>query len=154
MKKFLLIALICLSLIVPVAAFSATPGTCTVSYASLNAYVSTITWTWVASVDAATVPDTSSASLNGWIFMATTDPGAGVPPTASYDIEVQDSDGVDIFGAELNNRSQTASEHAVPKIGTGYYGSRFVNGTLKMVLTGNSVNSATGTLKVYFTRTQ
>jgi hypothetical protein len=129
----------------------ATDGTCTVSYANVNSEVSTITWTWTASIDNATVPSTASGAVKGWVFMATTDPGA-TAPQALYDIVLNDSDSVDIFGAELNDRSATVSQHAVPKIGSSYYGPRFVNGTLTMILTNNNVNSATGILKIYYYR--
>ena len=151
MKKFLFSILVIFALLVPVQAFSAALGTCTVAYTSVNAEVSTITWSWVASVDDGSVPNTASTSFKGWVFMATTDPGA-VAPLDNYDIELRDSDSVDIFGAELNNRHTTTSQHAVPKIGSAYYGSRFVNGALTMVFSGNNVNSATGTLKVYYYR--
>lgn len=151
MKKIFFIILIALSLLFPLTAFSAAPGTCTVAYASINAEVSTITWSWVASVDDGSVPNTASSSFKGWVFMATTDPGA-VAPQDNYDIELRDSDSVDIFGLELNNRDTVTSEHAVPKIGSAYYGARFINGALTMVFSGNNVNSATGTLKIYYYR--
>lgn len=129
----------------------AAEGTCTVTYANITSEVSSITWTWTASSTDGSVPSTASGSVKGWVFMATTDPGA-VAPQASYDIVVNDTASVDIFGAELNDRSATLGQHAVPKIGTAYYGQRFVNGALTMVLTNNNVNSATGTLTIYYYR--
>lgn len=151
MKK-LLLTIVLILLMLPAFCFAAALGACTVSYTSVNAEVSTITWAWIASADDGSVPNTASTSFKGWVFMATTDPGTG-PPQDNYDIELRDSDAVDIFGGELNNRDTTTSEHAVPKIGTAYYGPRFVNGTLTLVFSGNNVNSATGTLKLYFYRT-
>ena len=127
------------------------PSVVTVTYASINDEVSTITWSWKAKSDDGTVTSTACASFKGWVFMATADPGS-TPPQASYDIVLNDTDSVDIFGAELNNLSATVSAHAVPKIGSAYYGPRFINGTLTMVLTGNNVNSATGTVKIYYYR--
>lgn len=127
------------------------PSVVTVSYGSVNDEVSTITWTWTAKSDDGTVTSTASTAIKGWVFMATTDPG-GTAPQAGYDIVLNDTDSVDIFAAELNNLSATISAQAVPKIGSSYYGPRFVNGTLTMVLTGNNVNSATGTLKIYYYR--
>ena len=126
-------------------------GTNVVSYANVNDEVSTITWTWTANSADATVPSAASSSFKGWVFMATTDPGT-VSPQDNYDIVLNDADAVDIFGAELNNRSATVSQHTIPKIGSSYYGPRFINGTLTMVLTNNNVNSATGILKIYYYR--
>jgi hypothetical protein len=56
------------------------------------------------------------------------------------------------LGAELNTLSQTVSAHAVPKIGSSYYGPRFINGALTMVLTGNNVGAAKGAVKIYYYR--
>lgn len=152
MKKVkVILAAALLLLILPILSWAG-DSVVTVSYTSVNAEVSTIDWAWTAKTADGTVTDTACSSFKGWVFMATTDPGAVTPPQASYDIEIVDADGVDIFGAELNNRSQTASEHAVPKIGSSYYGARFINGTLTMKLTGNNVGDATGVVKIYYTR--
>ncbi len=129
----------------------AAAGTCVVSYTSVNDEVSMITWTWTASSTDGSVPNTASSAVKGWVFMATTDPGTPAPQ-ASYDIAINDSDSVDIFGGELNDLSATDGAHAVPKIGSAYYGQRFVNGTLTMTLSNNNVNSAQGVVKVYYYR--
>jgi len=147
-KLFLAILL----LLLPALSWAVDPSVVTVSYGSVNSEVSTITWSWVAKSDDGTVTSTACSSFKGWVFMATTDPGT-VQPQAAYDIALNDSDSVDIMGAELNNLSQTVSAHAVPKIGASYYGPRFVNGALTMVLTGNNVGSAAGTVKIYYYRT-
>jgi hypothetical protein len=150
MKKILSLLITLIVLLSAVASW-AVDSVVTVTYASVNDEVSTITWTWTAKSDDGTVTSTACSSFKGWVFMATTDPGA-VAPQASYDIVLNDTDSVDIFGAELNDRSATLSQHAVPKIGASYYGPRFVNGTLTMVLTNNNVGSATGIVKIYYYR--
>ena len=123
----------------------------TVTYGSVNTEVSTITWTWAANSDDGTVTSTACSSFKGWVFMGVVDPVAG-PPQASYDIVLNDSDSADIFGGQFVDLSQTVSAQAVPKIGTSYYGPRFINGILTMVLTGNNVGTATGILKIYYYR--
>jgi hypothetical protein len=153
MKKLFMVIIALATLFMAPLTQAAAPGTCTVSYASVNSEVSTITWAWTASVDDGSVPNTASSSFNGWVFMATTDPDSGAAPQNDYDIELRDADSVDIFGGELADRDTATSEHAVPLIGTAYYGPRFVNGVLTMVLTNNNVVSAKGTLKVYYYRT-
>lgn len=102
---------------------------------------------WVADAADGSVPNTQTTkAVTGWVAMGETDPGS-TAPTADYDIAVNDENGVDIFGAELNNRSASATEQAIPKIGNAY-GERFVNSKLTMALTNNSVNSATGRLRL------
>ena len=89
--------------------------------------------------------------IYGWVFLAETDPGAGVPPTDNYDIEILNAQGVDIFGAELINRSQTLTQRVTPKVGAAY-GEAFSCSILRFSLANNSVNSATGTLRLYVRR--
>lgn len=105
-------------------------------------------WDWTADSADGTVPNTASDdTITGYVMLAETNPGA-TGPTALYDIAVNNANGVDIFGAELADRSATLSEEVLPKTGNAY-GDRFVNSALTMVLTNNSVNSAVGQLKIY-----
>jgi hypothetical protein len=66
----------------------------------------------------------------------------------NYDITLSDSDSCDVLGGEGANRSDSASEQIIPKIGNGY-GPVRVDSVLTLAATGNSVNSATVTVKVY-----
>jgi len=152
MKRFrAALAAILIALLVPALSLGA-DSVVTVSYTSVNSEVSTITWSWLANSGSGAVTSTACTSFKGWVFMASTDPDGTAIPQDQYDITLSDSDGVDIFGGELTNRSNTTSEHAVPVIGSSYYGARFVNGPLTMALSGNNVGSAKGVLKIYFTR--
>jgi len=88
--------------------------------------------------------------IDGYIQKITTAPG-GTAPTASYDPVLKDADGVDVTGNVLANRSATAAETVRPNfdsVKTPIY----VDGCLSLTITGNSVNSATGTIKVFFNR--
>lgn len=114
-----------------------------------------LTFTWTASASDGTLTNAAISASQAKVlaglkaFLAVTNPGA-TAPTASYDIEILDADGIDIFGAALNNRSATLSEQARPDM-TTLAGERLVDGgLLTFALTNNSVNSATGVCKVYF----
>lgn len=150
--KFLMIFLMLILLSAISAYFSTahatTDDTVTVTYDSVATNVMEITFTWTADSNAATVTSTETTSINGYVISAITNPGT-TAPTAAYDIALNDEDGIDVFGGELGDRSATASEYTRPLIETSTYGDRWVSGTLTMVLSGNSVKSATGVLKVY-----
>lgn len=93
----------------------------------------------------------TSYALNaagGLLFMGVTIPDAVTPPQASYDITILDANGVDIFGGELLNRSQTLSQQAVPSIGS-VYGARFFNGVLTVAIAGNNVSGSKGKIFLY-----
>jgi hypothetical protein len=105
-------------------------------------------WAWTADSGDGSVPDTvTDDTVTGYLMNAKTDPGT-TAPTALYDIALNDDDAVDVFQAELNNRSAADSEQVLAKVGNAY-GEPFINSVLTMVLTNNSVNSAVGELKVY-----
>ena len=98
-----------------------------------------------------TISDNQAKVLSGLkAVLGVTNPGA-TAPTAAYDIEILDEDGIDIFGTALKDRSATASEQARPAIAT-LAGERLVDGHLTFQLTNNSVHSALGTCKIYFTK--
>ena len=81
-----------------------------------------------------------SDEITGWIAMGETDPGSPAPD-ANYDVTILDSRGVDVFGGELTNRSASATEQTMPKIGNAY-GERWVNSDLELALAGNTAGSA------------
>jgi len=58
---------------------------------------------------------------------------------------------VDVMGGALADRDTANTEQAVPKIGAAYGGS-FFTGALTLNISNNSVNSATGEVKVYISR--
>lgn len=123
-------------------------GTVTVSEISfLESQIYTFTYSWTADAANGSVPATAGPEIEGLVFMAVTDPGS-TAPTALYDITLTDSDGCDVFGGELSDRSATAIEQATPKVGNSYQ-ERYVKGAMTLNITNNSVNSATGTVKVY-----
>ena len=113
---------------------------------------------WVADDTSHLTPNTSfdvalvggSSPLKGWsCCLAVTDPGT-TAPTADYDISIEDDYGADIFGGELVDRHTSSTEQAVPLMATGTYIPRLVTGNLTFKVTGQLVNSATGTCVLYF----
>ncbi len=155
MKKLLLALFLVLILVESVLA--ATPGTCVITSSTI--YVLTqptrkvITLSWVASVDAATVPTTTITAatygIGGWYFYsAETNPGAG-PPTDNYDIVINDADSIDLAGGLLMNRDTATTE--MVNIALGILGQYpIIRGDLTFVLTNNLVNSATGSCILTF----
>lgn len=109
---------------------------------------------WVADDTDGSVPDTVLTDENGdndnltaYIVLAVTNPGS-TAPTNNYDITIEDSEGVDVMGGALADRSATASEQAMPLI-SGSPVPRLVHGPLTFKLTDNLVNSATGMCNVH-----
>lgn len=142
--KRLLIALVLL--ITPSLALAL--GTVTVTGPTkLESQVYTVTYTWTADAANGSVPATAGPSVEGLVVMAVTDPGS-TAPTDNYDITFTNPDGADVFGGELVDRDTSNTEQAAPLVGNSY-GQRYVKGPLTLNITNNSVNSATGTVKVY-----
>jgi len=97
-------------------------------------------WTSNSSGDA---DKTTTASFTGKLIQVTTVPDGTAAPTADYDVEVQDTDGVDLLAGAGADRSATATEH----ITTDNVGAVAVS-TLKLVVS-NAGNSKKGTVYVY-----
>jgi hypothetical protein len=142
-------------LLIPVIAF-ADVGTVTVTSDLVNGGdIEIIKFAFIANTGGA-VPATSSSTKYpgdraGYIIKMVTDPGA-TAPTDDYDITLIDATtGADLMGGEGANRDTANSEEAVPKIGNAY-AANFAPVAFTMTLTGNSVNSATGTVYVYIAK--
>ncbi len=84
-----------------------------------------------------------------YCLFAITDPGDTTAPTDNYDIAFNDALGVDIFGAELNNRASGSGEQATPKIGNAYMG-RLITSSLNFAISNNTALSASGAVQLFF----
>lgn len=109
-------------------------------------YTLTLAWTSdseTGAVEAAT-SDEITAWLEGkWIMSAKTVPGTGnEAPTAAYDITITDEDGFSIFGTDLNDRSATDAEEALPYV-AGTKAPRLITGALT-VSVSDAGDSKTG----------
>ena len=159
MKRITLILALALALLFPSSLWAAAaPGTVTqaISYTQ-NPAIKVLTFTCTASADDASFPSTATSAANTaeieghYIIEVRTNPGT-VAPQALYDIVLNDTDGIDIMGGTLANRSATVSERAIPALATGIYGGTAIDGALTLVITGNNVNSAVTVVKVFLTR--
>jgi len=124
-----------------------------------NANMRVLTFTWTGDAADGTVPSTATstaitADIAGWyVYAIETNPGA-VAPTADYDVVVNDAEGLDIAGGMLANRSATATEKITPRLDSTYsiFGGVLIDGALTLVISNQSVVSATGTVKLILSR--
>ena len=124
-----------------------------------TAYAETkfISKTWTAAANGAVANITLSTSeynflqgLGYYLYFMRTDPST-TAPTDNYDVVVEDSTGNDILGGAGANRDTANTETVMPLVGES--GELFpVDGALTIKISGNSVNSATGTIKLYFVK--
>jgi hypothetical protein len=106
----------------------------------------TVKWDWVADDTDGSVPSDTVNGILGYVVRVITDPGA-TAPTDDYDITLTDAYGCDVMGGALADRDTTATEQAMPIIGGASTGALVLD-SLTVNITGNSVNSATGTVYV------
>jgi hypothetical protein len=149
MKRLILTIVMLLALIAP-NAFAAGSVTVTTLNGSGDAII--VLFSWIGNATGGEVPSTSSStvwptSYTGCVYAMETNPGA-VAPTDNYDITLTDSDGVDLLGGQGANRDTANSEMVPAKVGS-VFGCAPTQDAFTFNLSGNSVNSATGTVKVY-----
>ena len=122
-------------------------GTCTQDWAEHGAMkIATLTWT--TSAGGVFTSTATSKSINGFVVMVETNPDGTAVPTVDYDITLLNSGGADIMGGTLADRSNTATEMAMPLIGTIYTGIA-VQGGLTLTVS-NAGNSKIGTVKIFY----
>ena len=115
-----------------------------------NKAVITITWVTAAdgSLASTTLLTTSHLrGLQGWYLYAVETYPGGTAPTNAYVITIKDSAGFDLAAGKIIGSA------TVPAVAFCYQaGGSFlpVFGNLVFALTGNIVNSATGTAKLFF----
>jgi hypothetical protein len=146
MKRILL----SLAILVMTASLAFGAGTVTVTAPTFNyekdkAFISIA---WVGDAGGGTLPATtinmSSYKLIGWyLYSVETDPG-DTAPTDNYDITITDANSLDICYSQALNRDTANTEIAFCSAsGKGFY---VVRGSLTVNISGNAVNSATGTI--------
>lgn len=72
--------------------------------------VKKIKFAWTSSAGGA-ADSTTTAVFDGKLICVTTVPSGVTAPTLNYDVQVQDTDGVDLLAGNGANRSDTATEH-------------------------------------------
>jgi hypothetical protein len=128
-------------------------GTVTVTLETYGV-IKTVLIEWVADASDGSIPDAVLsgdylAYIKGYhCYLAETDPGSPAP-TDDYDIVVNNDFSVDIFGGRLADRDTANSEQTTPDINTAL-GGRTIVTAITVSFSGNTVNSATGKLRLYF----
>ena len=106
---------------------------------------------WTADDATGSIPKLTISNVGGYVIKVVTDPGA-TAPTDNYDIALEgDTDTtVDHFAGALQNRDTANTECAYPAA-SGAATPVWLDPSLsyKVSLSGNVVNSATGTITLY-----
>lgn len=120
---------------------------------SQNRLVEKIRVDWVGDAADGSVPNTVIPGLVGYIFKALTIPGSP-SPTASYNVKLFDPDAptFNTLITKLDGRSASAIEEVYLNP-TGGANPVVVAGDYTFAITGNSVNSAKGTVIFYVQET-
>lgn len=130
----------------------------TVCEPSTSVCFKTLTFVCIADASAATYPSTAisaanHAQLKGWALMMGSTLNGATAPTALWDIAITEG-GVDVLGTAGADRPGTTavSSQFRPLTSTSYLmpGLRPVADTWTLAITGNAVNSAVATIKLFF----
>lgn len=148
-KIFLLIVVVTVLLAASLPGLAAESVTQT--WINCTAKVECLTFAWQADSNGALTATASNRSIDGYIIQIVTNPG-DTAPTDNYNITLNNSDGADVCGTVLANRDTANSEIALPKPDGTNFADAWISGILTLAVTGNSVDSATGTVKVYIRR--
>ena len=130
--------------------------------------VRSLTFAWVGDSSTGVVPTGTISAANAahvagyWLCMADVKTTVAHRPTASYNIYIADAANTDtsavndLFGGGMVGMdSNGTSANFVPTIKSGGMtglGCKFVTGSVQFKLSGNSVGSAAGTVKLWFVK--
>ncbi len=89
----------------------------------------------------------TSKDLTGWILLVETDPGT-TAPDGDYDITFINSNGRDVMGGALTDRSATVTEAVMP-LQNGNYTAVFNDGVLTVTVTAMG-NAKTAEILIYY----
>lgn len=103
---------------------------------------------WTADTDGSFSATPTDHRIDGLILGVETDPGA-TAPTDNYDIALNDANGIDVMGGALADRDTANTEFAAPLV-NGVEWMVPVVGVLQLAITNNSVNSATGLVRIWY----
>jgi hypothetical protein len=156
MKK-LFLALVLLAVMTGSAFAVAGTATCTETYQANGMVKQTMAWTANSSDGTMPVVNLNTAGCNttyGYIVRVVTNPGA-TAPTDNYTVAITDTDGVALLGSPMAaNRDTTNSEqvYGLAVDGSTPIAAVAFTDALSVAISGNSVNSATGTVVLYIQR--
>ena len=115
--------------------------------------IAELVYTWEAAANGSFPTEVLAAGYTGqlkWYYldMMLVDPLTPVP-TASYTIIIRDDYTVDVLGGNGAGLSATDGEQILPKVG-GSEGDRLITTGLRVEISGNSVNAASGKFVLIF----
>jgi len=151
MKKFFISVIATVIVLLAAASPGLAAESVTQTWTNCTATVDCLALAWQADPNGALTATASNRSIDGYVIQVVTNPGA-TAPTDNYDIALNNSDGADVCGGALADRDTATSEIALPKPDGTNYVEAWVSGILTLAVTGNSEDSATGTIKVYIRR--
>lgn len=106
-----------------------------------------IVYSFVGDAADGSVPASSAVAINGYIIKVVTNPGS-TAPTDNWDLAINDADGADVLAGAGADRDTSNSE-TIYLAATVASTPAWCEGSHTVVVTGNSVNSATGTITIY-----
>ena len=117
------------------------------SFMNVAGTMKVITASWTSETSGSFTSAVITGCSGMYLMQARTAPG-NCAPTSNYDITIKDADGVDAAGGLIANRSATAAETIFPA-----QVSRPIDSDLTLAISGNIVDRANGTVKLYFSAT-
>lgn len=151
MKRFFQALVLCTSVLFCVNLYAASVVTQSVGNATgnnLSGDLRLITMSVTTASNGAMTATETSWPIDGILFMVKTIPGATAPDD-EYDLTLTDGDSLDVMGGALADRDESNAEWAFPLVGTSN-ACVPVSGKLTLNLSGNSVDSATFEVEIYY----
>jgi len=158
MKRIAALFAFVLAMALASASFGATPGSAVQSLTSTRqGEIITVNFAWTGSPDDGAMPAIAtstaiSTAITGmYLFAMETNPGNVAVPDA-WSVTITNAAGFDLLGGVGATRSTTLTQRVVPAVATGVYGASLVDGILYLNITGNTVISATGSVKLFLSK--
>lgn len=121
-------------------------GTVTLTETNRVSRVKKIKWAWTSTAGGAADKVTSGKYYGRVVALVTIPAGGGSAPSLNYDITVTDAETYDVMQGAGANRSDTATETAVPTAYSVAFGALTINVT-------NAGNAKSGTAILYIEAT-
>jgi len=105
---------------------------------------------WTAHTDGSYTSYLIKQAINGTLYRVETDPGTTAPDD-NYTVALTNEGGMDIMGGTMADCDTANTERWSPyNAGSAQYGAEPVIGRLTLSIADNTVNGATGTIKIFY----
>lgn len=109
-----------------------------------------ITIAWTAHTDGSYTSYLIQRPINGTLYMVETDPGTTAPQD-NYTVTLTNAGAIDVMGGAMADCDTANSEEWQPYFtNSASYGARPVMGRLTLAIADNNVNTALGTIYIYY----